>query len=316
MLHELRRLRHRLGISCSESCEASINRLKMDLKSKVERTRRLEKNRKRLRQNGLYQRDAGRFYRELDKQTIQVTSPPSESEIEQYWGGILETEVHHNESAFWLRRQTNGETHRKDEQQWLPISDNEVTSCLKMLGNWKSPGPDMVYGFWVKCITCLHTDLTCNCNLLVQNPDSVPDWLSQGITTLIPKNDKTDQAKNYWPITCLSVFYTTLTSVIRQRITGHLDQRNLMAPEQKGCRQESFGAKDQLLINKLLTEDCRTRHKSLSMAWVDYQKAYDSVPHSWLLQCLQLHKISPVLCRFLSRVMKELEDIDGAFLQE
>ena len=40
------------------------------------------------------------------------------------------------------------------------------------------------------------------------------------------------------------------------------------------------------------------------MAWVDYQKAYDSVPHSWLLQCLQLHKISPVLCRFLSRVMQ------------
>ena len=40
------------------------------------------------------------------------------------------------------------------------------------------------------------------------------------------------------------------------------------------------------------------------MAWVDYQKAYDSVPHSWVLQCLQLHKISPVLCRFLSRVME------------
>ena len=48
----------------------------------------------------------------------------------------------------------------------------------------------------------------------------------------------------------------------------------------------------------------RTRHKSLSMAWVDYQKAYDSVPHSWLLQCLQLHKISPILCKFLSCVMK------------
>ena len=100
----------------------------MELMFKVERIRRLEKNCKRLRQNGLFQRDARRFYRELGKQTIQVTTPPSEFEIEQYWGGMLETEVHHNESAFWLRRQTDGETHRKDEQQWLPISDNEVTS--------------------------------------------------------------------------------------------------------------------------------------------------------------------------------------------
>ena len=113
MLHELQLLRHRLGISCSESCEVSINQLKMELKSKVELTRRLEKNRKRLRQNGSFQQDAGRFYRELGKQRIQVTSPPSESEIEQYWGSILETEAHHNESAFWLRHQTDGKTHRK-----------------------------------------------------------------------------------------------------------------------------------------------------------------------------------------------------------
>ena len=77
-----------------------------------------------------------------------------------------------------------------------------------------------------------------------------------------------------------------------------------MASEQKGCQQGSFGAKDHLLINKLLTEDCKARHRSLSMAWVDCQKAYDSVPLSWVLQCRQLHKISPVLCRFLSRVME------------
>ena len=89
---------------------------------------------------------------------------------------------------------------------------NDVTSCLKMTRNWKSPGPDKVYGFWVKRITCL----TRNYNLLVQNPDSVPGRLSQGITTLIPKNDKTDQAKNYRPITCLSVFYKTLDHLSHQ----------------------------------------------------------------------------------------------------
>ena len=94
----------------------------------------------------------------------------------------------------------------------------------------------------------------------------MPNWLSQGATTLIPKNDKTDQAKNYPPITCLSVFCKTLTSVIRQKIAGHLVQGNLMASEKKGCHQGSFGAKDRLLINKLLTEDCNTRHRCLSIA--------------------------------------------------
>ena len=108
----------------------------------------------------------------------------------------------------------------------------------------------------------------------------MPNWLSQGTTTLIPTNDNTNQAKNDRPITCLSIFYKTLTSAVRQRIAGNLFQGNLMTSEQKGGQQGSFGAKDQLLINKLLIEDSKTRHSSLSMAWVDYQKAYDSVPQS------------------------------------
>ena len=60
-LQELQLLRYRLVISCSESSEVSINRLKMELKFKVEQNSRLEKNRKRLRQSGLFQRDVGRF---------------------------------------------------------------------------------------------------------------------------------------------------------------------------------------------------------------------------------------------------------------
>ena len=79
------------------------------------------------------------FYRELGKQTIQITSPPSESEIEQYWANIMETEVCHTESAFWLSRQTNGKTYRTAELQWPPISGDEVTLCLKRIENWKSP---------------------------------------------------------------------------------------------------------------------------------------------------------------------------------
>ena len=28
------------------------------------------------------------------------------------------------------------------------------------------------------------------------------------------------------------------------------------------------------------------RKKNLSMAWIDYKKAYDMVPDSWILECL------------------------------
>ena len=49
LLHELQLLRHQFSIPHSETCEVTINRLKMELQCRVERARRMEKNRKRLR---------------------------------------------------------------------------------------------------------------------------------------------------------------------------------------------------------------------------------------------------------------------------
>ena len=76
-----------------------------------------------------------------------------------------------------------------------------------------------------------------------------------------------------------------------------------MAPEQKHCQRGFFGGKDHFLINSLL-EHCKARHRSLSKAWRDYQKDDNRLPYSKLLRCLQLHKISPVLCTLLSCVME------------
>ena len=44
----------------------------------------------------------------------------------------------------------------------------------------------------------------------------------------------------------------------------------------------SKGCKDQLMISKVIYEDCRRRNRNLSIAWIDYQKAFDSVPRSWV----------------------------------
>ena len=35
------------------------------------------------------------------------------------------------------------------------------------------------------------------------------------------------------------------------------------------------------------------------MAWIDYRKAFDSVPHDWIINALKLYKISPIIINFL-----------------
>ena len=84
-----------------------------------------------------------------------------------------------------------------------------------------------------------------------------------------------------------------------------MEENKLIPVEQKGCRKLAYGCKDQLLINKMINEDCKQRKKNLSTAWVDYQKAYDSVPHSWILKCLEIYKIDPKAVAFLKHIMKQ-----------
>ena len=73
-----------------------------------------------------------------------------------------------------------------------------------------------------------------------------------------------------------------------EKLYHHLEKNGLLTDEQKGCRKGSRGTKDQLLVDKAILKNCGRRLTNLSMAWIDYKKAYDMVPHSWILKCLEM----------------------------
>jgi hypothetical protein len=73
------------------------------------------------------------------------------------------------------------------------------------------------------------------------------------------------------------------------------NNNNLLPAEQKGCHTGSKGCKDQLLILKAILEDCKTRR---NMAWIDYQKAFDSVPRSWIEKSTELIGVNYKIVKF------------------
>jgi len=74
--------------------------------------------------------------------------------------------------------------------------------------------------------------------------------------------------------------YKTLTGITAKRMSTHLEEHSLLPAEQKGSHPGSKCYKDQLMISKAIYEDCRRSNKNLSIAWIDFKKAFDSVPHS------------------------------------
>ena len=61
------------------------------------------------------------------------------------------------------------------------------------------------------------------------------------------------------------------------------------------------------------------RRANLAMTWIDYRKAYDSVPHSWILGCLDMLGVADNVRSFLEKIMKKwklLLNLNGSDLCE
>jgi len=58
------------------------------------------------------------------------------------------------------------------------------------------------------------------------------------------------------------------------------------------------------VISKAIYEDCKIRNKNLSIAWIDYQKAFDSVPHSWVEKSIELVGVNSKIVRFCKLLME------------
>ena len=53
-----------------------------------------------------------------------------------------------------------------------------------------------------------------------------------------------------------------------------------MSKERKGCSGGLKGYKDQLLTSKAMLQESKSRKNNVCMAWIDYQRAFDSVSES------------------------------------
>ena len=96
-----------------------------------------------------------------------------------------------------------------------------------------------------------------------------------------------------------------LTGVITDQIYAHLDQEKLLPEEQKGCRKDSRGTNDLLCIDRAVIKEVKSRYKNLAMAWIDYKKACDMVPHSWIIECLDLFGVAENIKSLLVNSMEK-----------
>ena len=84
----------------------------------------------------------------------------------------------------------------------------------------------------------------------------------------------------------------------------HCELNNVITDEQAGGKKGVWGCAEQLLINKAVLKEVKKQRRNLITVWLDYAKAFDSVPHSWLFKALQLAKLPPKIIRLIEKTSK------------
>ena len=255
-------------------------------------------------QNTMFRNNQSQLYKGLGcKNYSEPVLPDAEGSL-KLWKDLWSKEVKHNGNATWLEtvRDKFGNVRQMAE---VVLRRQDVEAGIKRMANWKAPGPDGVRGFWFKNLKSLHGCLTGALQECLRT-GVVPEWMVKGRTVLLQKDPaEGNAASNYRPIACLPLMWKLLTGIFAEKIYEHLQENDLLPEEQKGCRKRSRGTKDQLLIDKAVLKDAREKKRDLSMGWIDYRKAYDMLPHSWIIETLNMIKIAKNVDGLLRGSMKD-----------
>ena len=104
------------------------------------------------------------------------------------------------------------------KQEKVDITKESFKKILGRMPNWKSLGPDLVQGFWLKNFSSSNGRVT---SQLKECLDSgfLLSWLPRGTIALLQKDKrKGNITSNYRPITCLPLMWKFLSDVIAYQI--------------------------------------------------------------------------------------------------
>ena len=118
--------------------------------------------------------------------------------------GRMDNPVDLNRNAKWIMT-VDKESECVTQQGNVNITKEDVSIHLRKMPNWKAPGPDGCYRFWLKKFTSFHQAMVNYLHGCIKTGD-FPNWIVESWTDLTQKDARKGRAVgNYRPIACLNL---------------------------------------------------------------------------------------------------------------
>ena len=180
----------------------------------------------------------------------------------------------------------------------LNIQQEDVRKELSSLNPSKSSGPDNIPARLLKEGASEIAPSLAKIFQLSLHLERVPSvWKDVNVVPLHKRGDKSD-AKNYRPISLTSVVSKVMERMVRQHLYDHLSTNGLVSDTQHGFRP-GRSCESQLLDSVHVWYKSMEGRKSVDVLFLDMSKAFDRVPHTYLLDKLRMMGVDGVLLSWL-----------------
>ena len=179
---------------------------------------------------------------------ISATEIPTTEDIESFSKNISGKESNFDKEANWIKNFEKNFCKNVRQQPYKTTEEilNKVVSKI-FLG--KSPGRDLIKGYWYKKLSFYKKHLLKLFQETYEGMLDLPNWLTLARTTLLPKSQDTNNARNYTPIAYLNIVYKLYTSCLNIFLQNHCEVNKMITSKQAGGKRGVWGCTKQPLIN-------------------------------------------------------------------
>ena len=172
-----------------------------------------------------------------------------------------------------------------------PFTMPEITAEIKLLKNNKACGVDNVINEFFKYCNNDCLELIVDFFNIVLNTGYVPaEWCLGIICPLYKNKGSVDDPDHYRGITLLSCTCKLFNACLNTRLSKYVDE-DILGKEQAGFRK-GYSTIDHVFVLHLVIDLYQSVRKRVFCAFIDYQKAFDSVDRSLLWQKLLSYNIN------------------------
>ena len=164
------------------------------------------------------------------------------------------------------------------------ITREDIVRALKQLKMWKAPGPDGLTAEMFKADIDTSADILIKLLKEIWNFELTPDEWDLGIITKIAKSGDLRECSNWRGITIASIVLKIMSLIILNRIKDAVDEK--LRDEQAGFRS-GRGCSDQIFVLRHIVQQSVEHRVPLALAFVDFEKAFDSVHRPTLWRVLR-----------------------------